>query len=101
MTPEQAVEFIRTHPRAVLATTRNDGGVQMSPVAVGVDDDGTLLISTRETAVKAKNLQRLPYAVVCVMSDIFYGEWLQAEGPVQLVSMPDALPALERYYRST
>jgi hypothetical protein len=32
----------------------------MSPVVVAVDDAGRVLISTRETAVKAKNLARDP-----------------------------------------
>jgi PPOX class probable F420-dependent enzyme len=101
MTPDEAIEVIRSQHHAVLATTRGDGGVQMSPVAVGVDDDGTLLISTRETAIKAKNLRRRPYASVCVIPDTFFGgQWVQAEGPVQIESMPEALDALVRYYRS-
>src|SRR5262249_45676568 len=55
MRADEAIEVIRSQHRAVLATTRGDGGVQMSPVAVVPDDDGTLLISSRETAMKVKN----------------------------------------------
>jgi PPOX class probable F420-dependent enzyme len=101
MTPEEAIETIKTRHRAVLATTRSDGGVQMSPVAVGVDDDGTLLISSRETAVKVKNLRRRSRAAVCVMSDNFFGDWLQAEGDASVESRPEAMEPLVRYYRST
>jgi PPOX class probable F420-dependent enzyme len=101
MTPDEAVELIRTQHRAVLATTRGDGGVQMSPVAVVPDDDGTLLVSSRETAVKVKNLRRRPYAAVCVFPDSFFGgTWVQAEGPVRLEPVPEALDALVRYYRN-
>jgi PPOX class probable F420-dependent enzyme len=101
MTPDEAIELIRSQHRAVLATTRGDGGVQMSPVLAGVDDDGTLLISSRETAIKTKNLRRRPYAAVCVLPDTFFGgRWVQAEGPARIESLPEAMDALVRYYRS-
>jgi PPOX class probable F420-dependent enzyme len=95
----RATIFISQNPRAVLATTRADGRPQLSPVVVAVDDGGRLLISTRETAVKAKNLARDSRASVCVMNDRFFGQWVQAEGPAELIHLPDALPLLEDYYR--
>jgi PPOX class probable F420-dependent enzyme len=95
----RAVSFLSSHPRAVLATTRADGRPQLSPVVVAVDDDGRALISTRETAIKAKNLVRDPRAYLCVLSDNFFGEWIQAEGSAELIYLPDAMPILEDYYR--
>jgi len=95
----RATTFIASHPRAILATTRSDGRPQLSPVAVAVDADGRLLISTRETAVKAKNLARDPRASLCVINDGFFGEWVQAEGNAELIHLPEALPLLEDYYR--
>ncbi len=95
----RAAEFIAGHPRAVLATTRADGRPQLSPVVAAVDADGRVLISTRETAIKAKNLARDPRASLCVINDGFFGEWVQAEGNVELVYLPEALPLLEDYYR--
>jgi len=95
----RATGFIASHPRAVLATTRRDGRPQLSPVVAAVDDAGRVLISTRETAVKAKNLARDPRAALCVMNDQFFGEWVQAEGTAELVHLPEALPILEDYYR--
>ena len=50
---------------------RSDGRPQLSPVVAAVDDDGHVLISTRETAVKAKNLARDPRASLCVINDGF------------------------------
>ena len=101
MSPEEAVEVIRKQHRGVLATTRGDGGVQMSPVLVGVDEDGTLLVSTRETAMKARNLERRAYAAVCVIPDNFWGgQWVQVEGQVTLEHLPEAMDGLVRYYRS-
>ena len=95
----RAVSFLSSHPRAVLVTMRADGRPQLSPVVVGVDDQGRALISTRETAVKAKNLARDPRAYLCVLSDAFFGEWIQAEGTAELIHLPDAMPILEDYYR--
>jgi len=95
----RAASFLSTHPRAVLATTRADGGPQLSPVVVAVDDDGRVLVSTREAAIKARNLARYPRAALCGISDGFFGEWVQAEGDVEIIHLPEALPILEDYYR--
>ena len=95
----RAAIFIAANPRAVLATTRADGRPQLSPVVVAVDDAGRLLISTRETAIKARNLARDDRASLCVMNDRFFGEWVQAEGRAELIHLPEALPLLEDYYR--
>ncbi len=94
-----AASFLSTHPRAVLATTRSDGRPQLSPVVVAVDDDGRVLVSTRETAIKAKNLAKNPRAALCGISDGFFGEWVQAEGDAEIIHLPDAMPILEDYYR--
>ena len=95
----RATSFLSRNPRAVLATIRKDGRPQLSPVVAAVDDDGRILISTRETAVKAKNLARDPRASLCVLNDRFFGEWVQAEGDGELIHLPEALPLLEDYYR--
>jgi PPOX class probable F420-dependent enzyme len=64
-----------------------------------VDDDGRLLISTRETAVKTKNARRDPAASLCCFTDAFFGEWVQIDGRVEIVSLPDAMDLLVDYYR--
>jgi PPOX class probable F420-dependent enzyme len=99
LTTDETINFIRSHHRGVLATLRKDGMPQMSPVLVGVDDDGSLVVSTRETAIKTINVRRHGWAAVCVFEDAFYGEWVQAEGEASVESMPAALEGLVRYYR--
>jgi hypothetical protein len=37
---------------------------------------------------------------VCAFPDEFYGGWVQLEGRAEIVSLPDAMPGLEAYYRS-
>ena len=90
---------MRVHHRAVLATSRSDGRPQLSPVTVGVAGGGQVLISTRETAIKTKNLARDPRASLCVMTDRFFGEWLQAEGTAEIIRLPEAMELLVDYYR--
>ena len=95
----EALDFVRHNSRGVLATTRSDGRPQLSPVNAGVDARGRLVISSRETAYKVKNLRRAPYASYLGMNDDFYGAWVQVEGPVELVSLPEAMDLLVEYYR--
>ena len=94
----KALDFVRSHHRAVLATSRADGGPQLSPVAAGVDGD-TVVVSTRETAMKTKNVRRRPRATLLVFTDAFYGEWVQVEGAVEVVPLPQAMDGLVAYYR--
>jgi PPOX class probable F420-dependent enzyme len=96
---DHAREFIRNNHHAVLATTRADGRPQLSPVACGVDAQGRVIVSSRETAYKVRNLRRDPRVSVCVITDGFYGEWVQADGEASVVSLPDALDGLVDYYR--
>jgi len=97
---DQARAFVRSHHRAVMATRRSGGGIQQSPVVVGVDGEGYLVVSSREGAYKTRNLRRDPWAQVCVFTDRFFGEWVWVEGEMQVISLPDAMEPLIDYYRS-
>ncbi|MGH8985164.1 MAG: PPOX class F420-dependent oxidoreductase [Acidimicrobiia bacterium] len=97
---DEAREFIRGHDHAVMVTRRRDGSPQLSPVACGVDEEGVVVVSTRETAMKTKNLRRDPSVSLCVVSDGFYGQWVQIDGRATVVSLPEAMDGLVRYYRS-
>ena len=57
MALDEARDFILDDDRAVMLTWHGDGRPQMSPVVVGVDAEGNLGVSTRETAAKARNLR--------------------------------------------
>ena len=72
----------------------------MSPVTVATDADGNVVVSSRETAMKVKNLQRTPRAWICVLNDGFFGEWVYVEGDVTVVRLPEAMDGLVDYYRS-
>lgn len=95
---DRAREFVRRHHRAVLAT-RTASGIQQSPVLVGLDAEGRLTVSSRETAFKAKNLRADPWAQLCVLSDGFFGDWIYVEGEAEVVPLPEAMEPLVEYYR--
>jgi PPOX class probable F420-dependent enzyme len=92
--------FIKTHHQAVLATLRPDGTPQLSPVTTGVDADGRVFISTRETAIKVKHIRKTGKAWICVLPDGFFGEWIYVEGTATILSLPDAMDSLVTGYRS-
>jgi PPOX class probable F420-dependent enzyme len=96
---EAARRFVAENHHAVLATRRRDGAAQLSPVLVALDAEGRVVVSSRETAIKTKNLRRDPRASVCVVDDAFYGPWVQVDGTAEIVPLPDALDGLVAYYR--
>ena len=96
---DEARAVIRTQHRAVLATLRTDGTPAMTPVLAGVDDEGRVVVSSRETAYKVSNLRRDPSAWLCVLPDAFFGRWIQVSGTADVVSLPEAMNGLVDYYR--
>jgi PPOX class probable F420-dependent enzyme len=95
----EALAFVRENHQAVLATLRADGRPQLTPVTAGVDGDA-VAISTRETAMKVKNLRRDPWCSLCVFTGGFYGPFVQVEGRAEIVSLPEAMEPLVAYYRA-
>jgi len=91
--------FVERNHRAVLATRRSGGGIQMSPVMAGVDAEGRVIISSTEPTAKVRNLRRDHRASLCVLTDRFFGGWAQIDGTAEIVSLPEALELLVDYYR--
>ncbi len=83
----------------MLATRRRDGSAQMSPIVCAVDDAERIVISSRETAIKTKNVRRDPRVGLCALNDGFFGAWLQVDGTAEVVSLPEAMDALVDVYR--
>jgi PPOX class probable F420-dependent enzyme len=99
MDVQTARDLLATQHRAVLATFRADGTPQLTPVLVGVDNGGHVVISTRETAYKVRNVRRDPRVYLCVFPDQFFGQWIQVDGVAEVVELPQAMDLLVDYYR--
>ena len=100
VTIADAIEFTRTNHRAVLATRRRDGRPQLSPVTVAPGPDGQVLISTRDTAMKVKNIERDPHVSLSVFTDAFFGAHVSLDGEASILRLPEAMEPLVEYYRS-
>ncbi len=96
---DKARAFIKEHPKAVLITQRKNGRPQTSPILSAIDDEGRLMISSREPAYKVRNLRRDPRVSLCFVSDAFYGDWIQVDGTAEIISLPEAMDMLIDYYR--
>ena len=96
----QLLEFIRPRHNGILVTIRQDGRPQLSPVTMGVDAEGRIVVSTYPERAKARNAARREQASMCVISDDFGGEWVQVDGRIELVGQPAAVEGLVEYYRS-
>ncbi len=99
MDMDKALKFINENPRAVLVTTRENGRPQTSPILAAIDDEGRLIISTRETAYKVRNLRRNPRASLCFLTNEFFGGHVQIDGTAEIISLPEAMDLLVDYYR--
>lgn len=73
---DSARGFVAENHHGVLATRRSDGGIQQSPVIATVDGDGRIVISSRETAYKTRNLRRDSWAQLCAFTDRLFGRWI-------------------------
>ena len=96
---DSARDFIRENRRGVMATRRPSGGIQQSPVIATVDGEGRVIVSSRETAYKTRNLRRDPWAQLCMFTDRFFGPWIYVEGVAEVVSLPEAMELLIDYYK--
>lgn len=98
MDPQEARKFLSKNHKGVLMTWRSDRRPQLSPVLAVTDGEGKVVISSRETAYKTRNLRRRPFAALCVW-EAWPGRWVQVEGPTEVLSLPDAMEPLVDYYR--
>ena len=97
---EGLLAFIRPRHKAILSTERRDGRPQMSPVTMGVDDDGRIVIATYPMRAKTRNVRQRPSVSVCIISDDFGGPWVQVDGEAEVLDVPEAVDAFVEYYRN-
>ena len=94
-----ALEFLRANHWSVLIARKPNGDPQPSPVNHGVDEQGRVVISSRQPAYKVRNIRRDPRVTLCAFSNRFYGEWLTIDGTADIISLPDAMEPLVDLYR--
>jgi len=95
----ELLEFVRPRHHGILSTTRLDGRPQMSPVTMGVDDRGRIVVASYPERAKVHNIRTSAAVSVCVLSDDFGGEWVQVDGTGEILDLPEALEPLVEYFR--
>jgi PPOX class probable F420-dependent enzyme len=96
----ELIEFLRSRHRGMLMTHRADGAPQLSPVTVGVDAEGRLVVSTYPQRAKARNVRRDDRVSMVVQSEDWSDEYVQVDGRGEVIDLPDAVEPLVEYYRS-
>jgi PPOX class probable F420-dependent enzyme len=101
---DTALDYARTHPRAVLITLKSDGRPQSSNVLQWTDTDGVVHVSVTDTRVKVRNVRRDARVSIHVTSDDFWS-YAVLEGDAELTpvaSSPDdaTVDELVSYYRA-
>ncbi|HDH03446.1 MAG TPA: PPOX class F420-dependent oxidoreductase, partial [Actinobacteria bacterium] len=91
--------FVRPRHRGILITRKRDGGLQSSPVTMGIDTAGRIVISSYPERAKSKNLRRDSRASLCVLSDDFGDEWVHVDGTAEVIEVSDAVEPLVEYFR--
>jgi PPOX class probable F420-dependent enzyme len=97
---EELLQFVRARHHGILVTTRRDGSPQLSPVTMGVDAEGRIVVSTYPERAKTANARRSGQASVVVLSDAFNGPWVQVDGDAEVLDLPDSVEPLVEYFRS-
>ncbi len=93
------LDFVSPRHTGVLVTHRRDGSPQMSPVTMGVAA-GAIVVATYPERAKVHNARRDPRGSMCVLSESFGGPWVQVDGSLEVVDLPDAVEALVEYFRA-
>ncbi len=94
---ENARRFLREHHRGVLATRREGGAIQQSPVLVNVTARAAPSSRAARPRSRPATCATTPWAGVCVFTDRFFGRWIFAEGRAEALLLPEAMDPLIDY----
>jgi PPOX class probable F420-dependent enzyme len=97
---DELLNFIGQRHRGILSTTRSNGRPQMSLITMGLDNEGRVVVATYPQRVKVMNARRNSVASLLVMGQEFNSEWVQVDGDLEVLDLPEALDPLCDYFRS-
>lgn len=84
--------FVLSVPRtAKLATTRKDGGPQVAPVWIDIDEDGLVVFTTSATSLAGRTLRRDPRVCLCVDDEQPPFAYVIVEGLAEISEDPGSL----------
>jgi PPOX class probable F420-dependent enzyme len=95
-----AQKFLRDNHHGVLVTRKKDSSLQMTLVSPVIDDEGKVIITSRESTYKVKNIRRNPQISLLVYGDQFSGSnYIQIDGRAEVVPQPKAMDIVLNWHR--
>ena len=95
-----AQEFLKDNHHGVLVTRKKDGSLQMTLVSPVVDAGGKVIITSRETTYKVKNVKRNPQISLLVYGEQFNGSrYIQIDGKAEVIPQPKAMDIVLDWHR--
>ena len=96
----EAKEFLKDKHHGVLVARKKDGSLQMTLVSPVIGSDGNLIITSRETTYKVKNIRRNPQISLLVFGDEFHGSnYIQIDGKANVIPQPQAMDTILDWHR--
>jgi len=93
-------KFLAGNHRGVLVVRKRDGWPQITLVTPGIDTAGRVIITSRGTTYKLKNIRRDPRVSMLVMGEQFSGsKYVQLHGTAEILSQPEAMDLLIYWHR--
>ena len=97
-----AQKFLAVNHRGCLVARKRDGWPQMTLVSPAIDAQGRVILTTRGTTYKVKNIRRDPRVSLLVFGDQFHGsKYVQIHGPAEVIALPEAKDLLIHWHRQT
>ena len=95
-----AQKFLRDNHHGVLVTRKKDSSLQMTLVSPVIDDDGKVIITSRESTYKVKNIKRNPQISLLIYGDQFNGSnYIQIDGRAEVIPHPKAMDIVLNWHR--
>jgi PPOX class probable F420-dependent enzyme len=93
-------KFLADNHRGVLVARKRDGWPQITLVTPGIDGAGRVIITSRGSTYKVKNLRNDPRVSMLVMGEQFSGsKYVQLQGRAEIIALPEAMDLLVDWYR--
>ena len=94
----EAKEFLKGKQHGVLVARKKDGSLQMTLVSPVIGANGDLIITSRETTYKVKNIKRNPQISLLVFGEKFGGSnYIQIDGKAEII--PQAMDIILDWHR--
>lgn len=90
-----AQKFVAANHQGCLVAWRRDGLPQMTLVSPAIDREGHVILTSRGTTFKVKNVRRDPRVSLLVFGEEFHGSnYVQIHGTAEIISLPEAMDLL-------